>query len=56
LIAATTTESGLDVQCELDGATYTKGRKVSDREMETINIRRHDFQPDWNYTLSPRDV
>jgi transposase len=53
LIAATTTEKGLDVYCELDETTYQKGRKVSDDEMGTINIKGHRFHPDWNYTISP---
>jgi transposase len=56
LIAATTTEAGLDVRCELDDTTYQKGRKVTDDVMETINIKRHRFHPDWNYTISPRDA
>lgn len=55
LIAATTTEKGLEVSCELDGATYQKGRKVTDEEMATINMKGHAFHPDWNYTISPRD-
>jgi hypothetical protein len=54
LISATTTETGLEVRCELDDSTYQKGRKVSDDEMETINIRGHRFHPEWNYTISPR--
>lgn len=54
LIAATTTEAGLEVQCELDDNIYEKGRKVTQEEMETINIRRHRFHPEWNYTISPR--
>jgi len=54
LIAATTTEAGLTVRSELDEACYQKGRKVTDEEMATINIRRHRFHGDWNYTISPR--
>jgi hypothetical protein len=54
LIGATTTQSGLEVLCELDTAEYQKGRKVSDAEMEGINIRPHRFHGDWNYTISPR--
>jgi hypothetical protein len=54
LIAATTTNSGLTVQSEIDPNTYPKGVKVSDAEMDAINIRRHDFHPDWNYTISPK--
>ncbi len=54
LIAATTTAAGLEVKCELDDSTHEKGRRVTDDEMETIDIRRHRFDPDWNYTISPR--
>ena len=54
LIAATTTSTGLKVRSELDTRTYPSGIKVSDQEMETINITRDDFHPEWNYTISPR--
>jgi len=54
LIAATTTDTGLKVQCEIDPNTYPTGVKVSDDEMDAINIRRHDFHGDWNYTISPQ--
>ena len=53
LIAATTTKTGLKVQSEIDTNTYPKGIKVTDAEMDEINIRRHDFHGDWNYTISP---
>jgi transposase len=54
LIAATTTEAGLEVHCDLDANVYAKGRKVSDEDMKTINIKGHRFHPEWNYTISPR--
>lgn len=54
LIGATTTETGLKVTCEIDGGLYPKGIKVSDEEMETLNIRRADFHGEWNYTISPQ--
>lgn len=54
LIAATTTENGLKVQCEIDANTYPAGVRVSDAEMDAIAIERHDFHPDWNYTISPQ--
>ncbi len=54
LIAATTTSTGLKVDCELDTNTYAKGIVVSDAEMAAINITRADFHGDWNYTISPR--
>jgi hypothetical protein len=53
LIAATTTETGLKVQCEIDPNSYPAGVKVSDAEMDAINIQRHEFHGDWNYTINP---
>ena len=56
LIGATTTKTGLKVECALDMRTYEKGIKVSDAEMETLNIAGDDFHPEWNYTISPRSI
>ena len=53
LIGATTTNTGLTVTCDIDQSLYPKGVKVSDAEMATLNIQRHTFQGDWNYTISP---
>jgi hypothetical protein len=53
LISATTTETGLTVQCELDTSTYSKGIVVTDQEMSQINMLRDDFHGEWNYTLRP---
>jgi hypothetical protein len=54
LISATTTDTGLKVQCEIDPNTYPTGLKVTDAEMDAINIHRHQFHGDWNYTISPQ--
>jgi len=54
LIAATTTKAGLTVRCELDPNSYPAGIKVADAELASINLQRHDFHGDWNYTISPR--
>ena len=54
LIAATTTDAGLRVQCEIDPNTYPAGVKVTDAEIDAINIHRHDFHGDWNYTIKPQ--
>jgi hypothetical protein len=54
LIAATTTKAGLKVECVLDTRTYEKGIKVSDAEMEVLNITGDAFHPEWNYTIRPR--
>ena len=54
LIAATTTKTGLEVRCELDPTTYPAGVKVSDDELAAVNILRHDFHGEWNYTINPK--
>ena len=54
LIASTHSKTGLKVACRLDDRIYEKGRKVSDVEMASINLRPHKFHGEWNYTISPR--
>jgi len=56
LIASTTTKTGLVVRCELDTRDYPKGIKVSDEEMDTLNIEGDAFHPEWNYTISPEQL
>jgi hypothetical protein len=53
LIGATTTNTGLTVTCDIDTNGYPKGIKVSDAEMEAINIECHSFHGKWNYTIKP---
>jgi hypothetical protein len=53
LISATTTRTGLTVHCELDKSHYPKGIVVSDEQMASLNITRHDFHGEWNYTIHP---
>jgi len=54
LIARTTTAKGLKVTCRLDRRKYPTGRKVSDEEMEGINVERNKFHGDWNYVIKPK--
>jgi hypothetical protein len=54
LISHTTTTKGLYVEASLDFATYHKGIKVTEAEMEQLNLQRDTFHGEWNYTLSPR--
>jgi hypothetical protein len=51
LIGATTTSKGLTIRCELDEGDYLKGRKVSDAELDAINIEKDRFHGEWNYTV-----
>jgi hypothetical protein len=53
LIAATTTDTGLKVRAILDDHKYPKGVKVSDAELAAVNLTRHRFHGEWNYTISP---
>ncbi len=53
LIAATSTKAGLTVRCELDQNTYPAGVKVSDEELNAVEILRHEFHGEWNYTIRP---
>jgi DDE family transposase len=53
LIGSTTTSSGLKVYARLDPAEYEKGIKVSDAQLAAVNITRHEFHGDWNYTIHP---
>ena len=55
LIARTTTAKGLKVTCRLDRRKYPTGRKVTDEEMEQINVERNKFHGDWNYVIKPND-
>jgi hypothetical protein len=53
LIGSTTTETGLEVCCEIDGNLYPKGIQVPELAMQAINITRDEFHGEWNYTISP---
>jgi len=54
LIAATTTDTGLEVRAILDETKYPKGIKVTDAQLAAVNLTPHDFHGEWNYTISPR--
>jgi hypothetical protein len=51
LIANTKTKNGLTIKAKLDETIYLKGIKISDEELEKINITRSDFHGEWNYTI-----
>jgi hypothetical protein len=54
LIGATTTKTGLKVECALDTRMYEKGIKVSNAEMQRLSLEGDEFHPEWNYTIKPR--
>jgi DNA-binding phage protein len=53
LICATTTKTGLTVRAELDENTYPTGVKVTNKQLAAVNITRHIFHGEWNYTIAP---
>ena len=53
LISATKTRTGLTIKCMPDGTHYDRGLKVSDEELQGLNIVHSDFHPEWNYTVFP---
>jgi transposase len=53
LIGATTTSSGLEVYARLDQGTYPNKIRVTDAELQTVNMHGEAFHPEWNYTIAP---
>jgi transposase len=53
LIASTKTRTGLTVKVRLDKRKYKKGIEVSDNEMADINLTKHSFHGEWNYSIKP---
>jgi transposase len=53
LIGSTTTTKGLNVVCELNENKYDVGIKVTDDELECLNLKKDEFHGEWNYKISP---
>jgi len=54
LIGATNTSTGLEVYARLDDGEYPAKIRVSDAELDAVNLHRDEFHPEWNYTVKPR--
>ena len=52
--ASTKTTTGLETNAIMVGKQYQKGLKASKEDIKKLNIKRHELNPSWNYTLSPR--
>jgi len=50
---ATTTQQGLVVKATLCETQYQTGLKISDEQMQSLNLHKHDTLPQWNYTIRP---
>jgi hypothetical protein len=53
LIAGTTTSTGLKVYARLDETIYPTGVTVTNAQLSAVNLVRHQFHGDWNYTVHP---
>jgi len=54
LIASTKTRTGLKVYAMLDDRIYPLKKKVTDEEMQSLNLHPDLFHGEWNYMLQPR--
>jgi Rhodopirellula transposase DDE domain len=55
LIGNTKTKTGLSIKAVLDKNIYEKGIKVSNEELEKINIKAAKFHGEWNYKIAPNN-
>jgi len=53
LIGATKTKTGLTVKAKLDETEYQKGVKITDEQMNGLNITKRRFHGEWNYFIKP---
>lgn len=53
-IRGTSTQPGLTVQAAVLDGTFEKGQKVSDDQMQQLNIEYQSVCRQWNYTIRPR--
>ncbi len=56
LVGATRTAKGLEVHCWLDAEEYFTGRKISDAEMKTVQLKPNKFHGEWNYEIRPQQT
>jgi hypothetical protein len=52
LIEGTRTRKGLNIRAKMDRNFYETGKKISEEDMEKINIFVHKVNSQWNYTIS----
>jgi len=53
-LRGTTTTTGLTVAAWRDERAYETGQRVSDTQMQALNLDHHAVCPSWNYALRPR--
>jgi hypothetical protein len=53
-LRGTRTETGLRVEAFVLRKKYRDGIQVTEQQMRTLRITRHEVCPTWNYTIKPR--
>lgn len=48
------TQTGLAVRVHHNKNEYATGEKITDEQLASLNIVRHEVCPQWNYTIYPR--
>jgi len=56
LIAGTTTKTGLKIKAAINPKEYKLGEKVENKDFADLNIRYHEFHPEWNYAIMHREL
>jgi len=56
LIGETTTKSGLKIRAALDEWIDPTGIKITDEKMRNLNLKRDEFQPAWNHTITTMNI
>ncbi len=54
LIGSTKTKNGLAIEVVFDKNKYENGKKVSDDNFNSINIKYDRFHGEWNYIIGPQ--
>jgi hypothetical protein len=52
-IRTTKTKTGLRVRACIIDKKYETGIKISDDQMQQVNLKRYPVNPEWNYTITP---
>lgn len=56
LIRHTTTKTGLKIDAVLDENHYETGKKITDKQMQYLNLQKDEFHSEWNYSIHPKMI
>ena len=55
-IRTTKTAAGLKIRASLNTKQYQKGIRISDKQMQNVNVKHYTQRPEWNYSISPLEM